>query len=181
MTGVVKYDVGYVNEITLSPSTDSISAFTLVVNKGAAPLKLATASVVTFSDDNPSFTWAFVKVGNSTAVLNSDRSAGLLSPLATTQIVTNGLVPERIDDQLLNFEMNISPAPTAGLNLHTQAVVRIDTPISSCCSRSTSSRGRRPRSIVPSGSARSRSARTGAAHSMSSVSLVWSWLVSEDW
>lgn len=127
VAGGVKYDVGYVNEITLSTATDSISGFTLVVNKGTAPLDLSTASVVTFSDDNPTFTWSFVKAGNSVATLSPERSAGLLSPLATTQIVTNGLVPEPIEDQTLNFEMFVTPAPTSGLNLHTQAVLQIDT------------------------------------------------------
>jgi hypothetical protein len=126
--GGVKYDVGYVNEITVQVSdSGAISGFTLVVNKGTAPLDLSTALVVAVSDDNPAFTWSFEKVGNSIAMLSPERSAGLLNQLATTQIVTNGLVPEPIEDQILNFGMFVTPAPTAGLNLQTQAVLQIGT------------------------------------------------------
>jgi hypothetical protein len=120
-----RYDVGYVTEITFG--ADRISGFLVVVNQGAEPLPLATASVVAYFDDVPTVTWGFAKIGNATTLLASGRAAGLLSPQAASQITGRGLVAEPIDDQVLNFEMTLTPLPDSGTNLRAQAVVRIGT------------------------------------------------------
>jgi hypothetical protein len=123
--GTTRYDVAYINEITFSAGGTSAAAFLLVVNKGTLPLDLATASVVTFSDDNAAVDWKFVEAATSTTRLAPEHAAGLLSGPATAQLVVSGLVPEPIDDRLITFEMSFVDPVIPGVTFGAQAVIQI--------------------------------------------------------
>jgi hypothetical protein len=127
MAGTVKYDVGYVNDITLTPNIYTVHSFTLVANRGTAPLKLSTTSIVTTSSDVSGVDWQFTKSGSSTVSLTPGRSAGALNSDAMAKLVTSGLVPEPSEDTALDFTMTFGTAPASGLTLHAQAVLRVDT------------------------------------------------------
>ena len=122
----VSYDIGYVNDLTVAPNITKVAGLLLVVNRGAAPLKISSASVVIFDDDNTSIDWTFSKESDSMIMLKPGRAAGLLSPAAMAQVVTGGLVTEPIDDQLLNFAMSFPSPPAADTTLRAEAVIRIE-------------------------------------------------------
>jgi hypothetical protein len=119
----IRYDVGYINEFTLTPSTSSLFSFLLVVNKGGVPLNTLGISVVSFISDNPGVDWTFSKESDATKTLPSGRAAGALSPAAMAQIVDSGLVTESIDDPFLNFRMSFPSAPPAGITLRDPLVL----------------------------------------------------------
>jgi hypothetical protein len=124
---ITRFDVGYINDIVIVPlNTTSIHTMVLVVNKGTLPLHLDTASVLTFSDDNTSFGWMFLKRTASTTALDTDRAGGALSPPTRAVIVDMGYVSERIDDNTLDFEMDFTGNPPSGAVDNAQAVIRID-------------------------------------------------------
>jgi hypothetical protein len=124
-TPETRFDVGYVNDFTVPADTDSVFGFALVVNTGAAPLDLGTATVVTVTDDNDAVDWTFTKKAGSTTMLVPNHAAGLLTLAAHDKVVTGGVVSEPIDDQLLDFSMGFASPPTAGTSLHGQVVLEI--------------------------------------------------------
>ena len=122
-----KYDVAYINDITIIPAITSINSLVLVVNKGTAPLKLSTVDVVTYSDDSADIGWAFSKSGATTTMLMPSQAAGQLTPDAQGKLVDSGLVREPVVDNMLNFSMAFSTTPPTGVILHAQVVLRIET------------------------------------------------------
>jgi hypothetical protein len=122
-----KYDIAYINDITINPNISSIFSFLIVVNEGTAPLKLETTSVVTYSDDNAGIDWQLTRSGATTAMLQPGHAAGMLNPDAVAKLVDSGLAPEPIDDNNLDFTMAFATPPTAGVTLRAQAVLRIET------------------------------------------------------
>jgi hypothetical protein len=125
--GVAKYDIAYIDDITMGSNITSIFSFILVVNKGTVPLKLETTSVVTYSDDSASIDWQLTKNGATSTLLKPDHAAGSLAPDASAKLVDSGLVPEPIDDNMLNFTMAFPNMPPSGVTLKAQAVLRIET------------------------------------------------------
>ncbi|HMG56530.1 MAG TPA: hypothetical protein VK601_23685 [Kofleriaceae bacterium] len=123
---VIKYDVAYINDLTLTTSISNVHGILLVVNKGTAPLKLSTAAVVTYSNDFPGITWEFSKNGATTTMLVPGHAAGAIGPDVTAKLVDSGLVPEPIDDNTLDFTMTFPMEPPSGLTLHAQAVLQIE-------------------------------------------------------
>jgi hypothetical protein len=122
----VAYDIGYVNDLTFTTSTTAVSHMLLVINRGSTALQLSTVSVKDVGDDNTSVAWSFAKKTDSTVMLRPGRAAGALSPLARETLVTSGLVPEPIDDQLLDFEMAFAAPAPLGTAVHGQAVITIN-------------------------------------------------------
>jgi hypothetical protein len=124
---VTKYDIAYITDITLNPNISSIFSFLLIVNKGTAPLKLETTTVVTYSDDSAGIDWTLTNNGVTTTMLRPDHAAGMLSPDVAAKLVDSGLVPEPIDDNTLNFTMAFTTPPPSGVTLRAQAVLRVET------------------------------------------------------
>jgi hypothetical protein len=122
-----KYDIAYVDDFTIDPNISSLFSFLLVVNEGEKPLSLQTATVVTYSDDSAGIDWQLTEDATTTIVLKPGHAAGLLSPGTASKLVESGLVPEPIDDNQLDFTMSFPTPPTAGVALHAQAVLRIET------------------------------------------------------
>jgi hypothetical protein len=131
---IARYDIAYINDITIDPGVSGMFAFLLVVNTGTAPLNLSTALVVSFSDDANNVDWTFTKPGDSTLILKPGHAAGCLSPTAMEDLVTGGIVTEPIDGDCpdifqglgLNFAMNFSTNPLPLVTFHAQAMLRID-------------------------------------------------------
>jgi hypothetical protein len=122
----IRYDVGYVDNLTLTPDITGVFGFVAVVNMGTAQLNLSTASVVTFIDDNANVEWSFAKEKDSTAMLSLGRAAGFLTLAAKSKVLANGVVIEPFDDEILSFSMNfVTPLPS-GASLNAQAVISID-------------------------------------------------------
>lgn len=122
----VKYDIGYINDITLTPNISSVRSILAIVNKGTAALKLSTVTVVTYGHDFPGIDWRFSNTGVTTTALSPGQAAGLLNADAATKLVGSGLVPETIVDNTLDFTMTFPTAPPAGVTLHAQAVLQIE-------------------------------------------------------
>jgi hypothetical protein len=123
---VTKFDIGYVNEFVIVPrDTTQIHSFVLVVNTGNVPLDLSTATVLTFNDDSNAVDWEFSKRTSATFSLDPTRAAGSLGPNARPLIVDAGVVTERIDDNVLDFQMDFLGTPASGVVANAQAVVRI--------------------------------------------------------
>jgi hypothetical protein len=122
-----KYDIAYISDLTINPNISSLFSFLLVINKGTAPLKLNTATVVAYSDDSAAIDWQLTKNAATTTLLTPDHAAGTLVPDATAKLVDSGLVPEPIEDTKLDFMMTFPTAPASGVTLHAQAVLRIET------------------------------------------------------
>jgi hypothetical protein len=123
---VTKFDIGYVNEFVIVPlNTTQIHSILLVVNTGNVPLDLSTAAVVTFNDDSNGVDWQFSKRTAAAFSLDPTRAAGSLGPNARPLIVTAGVVTERIDDNVLDFQMDFLGTPASGVVANAQAVVRI--------------------------------------------------------
>lgn len=122
----VKYDVGYVDNLTVTTDITGVYGFVAVVNTGSAQLNLSTVSVVTFIDDHPTIQWSFAKEKDSMAMLAPGRAAGFLTLAAKSKVLANGVVTEPVDDEVLSFSMNfVAPLP-AGVSLNAQAVISID-------------------------------------------------------
>lgn len=126
-SGPARFDVAYINDFTINPNIESLFSFALVINKGTAPLKLQTTTVVTFSDDSAAIDWSLTKTGASTATLRPGSAAGMLNPDASAALVDTGLVPEPVEDNTLNFTMDFAEPPPAGVTLKAQAVLKIET------------------------------------------------------
>jgi alcohol dehydrogenase YqhD (iron-dependent ADH family) len=122
----VKYDVGYIDTLTVTPNITSVFGFVAVVNMGTAPLALSTAQVVAFLDDNANLTWTFEKDTPSMALLSPGRAGGFLSLTAKSKVLANGVVTEAMDDQVLSFAMNFANPMVAGTVVHAQAVLSIE-------------------------------------------------------
>jgi hypothetical protein len=123
---VTRFDIGYVNEFVIVPlDTTQIHSFLLVVNTGNVPLDLSTATVVTFSDDSNGVDWQFSKRTTAAFSLEPTRAAGSLGPNARPLIVDASVVTERIDDNVLDFQMDFLGTPASGVVANAQAVVRI--------------------------------------------------------
>lgn len=122
----IRFDVGYVDAMTLTPNINSVFGFVAVVNTGTKPLALDTAKVVTFLDDSAAVTWVFGKETGSTAMLAPGRAAGMLTLAAQTKVLANDVVTEQLDDQMLTFQMTFSPRPSAGTVIKAQAVISIE-------------------------------------------------------
>jgi hypothetical protein len=120
-----RYDVGYVDSVTLTSDVTALQGFIAIVNTGTEPLKLSTASVVTFSDDSLSIEWALTRKDQTTATINPNRASGFLTPLAQDKIVATGVVSEPFDEKILNFGMTFQ-ALNVGDVLHAEAVLGID-------------------------------------------------------
>jgi hypothetical protein len=120
-----KYDVGYINEITLAPNNRVLLGFILVANIDSMPLQATDATVVSFADSSPVVEWEFIKDQDAVMPIAPSRSAGLLSPAATEKIVTSGLVTEPNDDMFMSFAMSFVQTPPAGITFDAQAVLRI--------------------------------------------------------
>lgn len=122
----VRYDVGYIDTLTVTPNITSVFGFLAVVNMGTAPLKLATAQVVTYLDDNANLAWSFEKDTPSTAMLEPGRAGGFLSLTAKTKVLANDVVTEAMDDQVLSFAMSFATPMVAGTVVRAQAVLSIE-------------------------------------------------------
>jgi hypothetical protein len=121
-----KYEVGYINELTLAPNNRVLLGFVIVVNMDSTPLRAIDASVVSFADNSPVVEWEFLKDQDAVMPIAPGRAAGLLSPAATDKIVTSGLVTEQNDDMFLDFAMSFVTPPPVGITFNAQAVLRID-------------------------------------------------------
>lgn len=124
--GITKFDVGYINDITFVPvDTTGIPHFLLVVNKGTVPLDLATATVVTYNDGSDGIDSEFHVLTSSTFKLDPERAAGNLGVTARNKLVTDQVVTERIDDNILDFELKFVGTPASGVVANAQAVLSI--------------------------------------------------------
>jgi hypothetical protein len=123
----VKYDIGYVDDFTISSGASSVLSFLLVVNKGVNPLNAPDTTVMSVVNDTPGANVGFTKVNNAVAMLASNRAAGALSQLSMALIVDSGLVTEVIDDTFLNFRIDFPQVlPPSGTTFHSQVSLRID-------------------------------------------------------
>jgi len=122
----LKYDVGYVDNLTVTPDITGVFGFVAVVNMGTSQLNLSTASVVTYIDDNASVNWSLAKDKGSTTMLNPGRAAGFLTLAAKAKVLANGVVTEPVDDEILSFTMNFGTPLPAGDVINAQAVIAID-------------------------------------------------------
>lgn len=126
-SAIRRFDIGYVNDFVIVPlDTTQIRSFLLVVNKGTQPLDLATASVVTYSDDSNGIDWQFSRRTATSFMLDPDRAAGSLGVNARPLIVEAGVITERIDDNALDFQMDFLGTPASGVVANAQAILRID-------------------------------------------------------
>lgn len=122
-----RFDVGYVDSITVTPSTTEVSSVIAVVNTSTGPLDLSTAKVIAFVDDNSNARMTFAKDTGSTLKLAPGRAAGRLSPLAKSKVLVDGLVEEPLDDQTLNFSITFDTTPIVGQIIAAQAIIGIGT------------------------------------------------------
>ncbi len=121
----VRFDVGYVDSITVTPSITEVSSVIAVVNTSTAPLDLSTVKVIAFVDDNSNARMTFEKATGSTLKLAPGRAAGRLSPLAKSKVLVDGLVEEPLDDQMLNFSITFDTTPIVGQIVAAQAILGI--------------------------------------------------------
>lgn len=101
----VRFAVGYVDDVTLTPDIHDVFGFVAIVNTGTLPLDLSTANVATFEDDSMLLDWTFAKTTGSTAMLNPNRAAGKLTPAAKAQVVASDVIVEPFDETVLEFTM----------------------------------------------------------------------------
>jgi hypothetical protein len=122
-----RFDVGYVDSITITPSTTEVSSVIAVVNTSNGPLDLSTARVIAFVDDNSNARMTFDKAAGSTLKLAPGRAAGRLSPLAKSKVLVDGLIEEPLDDQMLNFSITFETTPIVGQIVSAQAIIGVGT------------------------------------------------------
>jgi hypothetical protein len=123
--GSVLFDVGYVDDFTLTSDINRMFSFLVIVNMGTSPIDLSTVSVVSYTDDSPIIEWTFVQEESTTIMLEPGRAAGRLSPLAATMVLTDDVVTEPIDDMGLNFAMEFGAPLSLGQSLRAETVVRV--------------------------------------------------------
>lgn len=123
---VTRYDVGYINEITLTPSISALFSFALVVNQGTRALDARSVEILAVKTDNPGIDWTFMLESAATQAIPPSTAAGALSNAAASRLVQSGLVTESVADPFLNFAMAFRNPPPAGLTLNAQATIRID-------------------------------------------------------
>jgi hypothetical protein len=121
----VKFDIGYIDAITITPSITEVSSVIAVINTSAAPLDLSTAKVIAFVDDNSSARMSFQKVEGSAVMLAAGRAGGRLSAAAKAKILVDGVIQEPLDDQTLNFSIAFETPPSLGTIVTAQAVLAI--------------------------------------------------------
>jgi hypothetical protein len=122
----VKYDVGYINDITVTVNNSDLQGFAVVVNKGLTPLSIQTLSVESYLDDNPGIDWGFsISQAAQVTSLPPGHAAGGLSIAAKSKLVTPGVVPEPIDDSFLLFDMTFPLNPPT-VTFNASAVLKID-------------------------------------------------------
>lgn len=122
---VLRYDVAYVNAVSITPSISSMVSFLQIVNRGTEPLDTAQAEVVMYIDDNPGVDWKFTQIEPATRLLSPGKAAGALSPLAQEKLADAGFASAEVEDPYLNFAFSFPSPPPAGLTLHAEAVIRI--------------------------------------------------------
>jgi hypothetical protein len=124
-TVVSRFDVGYVDSITVTPSITQVSSVIAVVNTSTGPLDLSTAKVIAFVDDSSNARMTFELAAGSTLKLAPGRAAGRLSPLAKSKVLVDGLIEEPLDDQMLNFSITFDTTPIVGQIVSAQAILGI--------------------------------------------------------
>lgn len=124
-SGLIEYDVAYINNFTLTPDIATLGSFVAIVNMGDAPLDLSTVSIVMFTDDDVDVEWSFAQSATSTAMLSPGRAAGRLSVRAADLLADVSLTEPR-DDQILNFAMNLSTPASAGSSFLAEAVISVE-------------------------------------------------------
>jgi cysteine-rich repeat protein len=122
----VRYDVAYIDQMTISAGSFSIGFFVAVVNTGLAPLSLASVTIDAVNDDSAATVWSFAPIGTPPAIsLQPGKAGGAVGGGAETLI--NGiLVTEPYQDMTLNFVMNGSMIPQVVFDLHATATLHID-------------------------------------------------------
>jgi hypothetical protein len=121
----VKFDIAYINELTLSPDTAGLKGILLVVNRGV-PVNVGTITVASVIDDFPGFDLIFAKDSSSSLKLQAGHAAGALAAPARVQIVDSGLVTEPIDDRTLSFTMAFPVRPPPRLELNVRVVLQLE-------------------------------------------------------
>lgn len=122
---LARYDVGYIDEHTIPYNYTGVGGMVLIVNKSEKPLSMAKASVVSVTSDRSDVTCTLALDPPSTTLLPPNHVAGLLSQQAALELVNSGLVPEPIDDDMMNFEIGFASFPPIGIDVHARATIRI--------------------------------------------------------
>lgn len=120
-----KFDVGYINELTLAPTNRVLFGFLLVANVSTDPLPITDLRVKSFADDSPIVEWELTLDQGSTMPIAVGHSAGLISPGASDQIIKPGLVPEPDDDTFLSLTMSFVHEPPPNVTFHAEAELEI--------------------------------------------------------
>jgi hypothetical protein len=121
-----KFEIGYINELTLAPNNRVLLGFLLLVNVSTVPLNAADLTIVSFGDNSPAVEWEFFKDQDASMRVAPGRAAGLISPVARDKIVTPGIVTEQNDDTFFSLGMSFVTPPPADVTFNAQVVLRID-------------------------------------------------------
>ena len=119
------FDVGWVSEYTFATNTFSIGSVARLANMGTVPLPLQGATLVSFSDDSPSVNFT-ANVSSNAGIVIAGRAAGSLSPLATTRVVSSGVMnePEDAGNQF-NVGFGASNIPAANFDMKFTIVLQV--------------------------------------------------------
>lgn len=122
---VPSFDIGYISEMTFAPSTFSISSLARLANTGTLPVPLQGATIVSFSDDNATINFT-ANISSNNGMVQPGRSAGSLSPLATTRMVNSGVVSEPEDTaNQFNISFACNNVPAADQNMKYTIVLQV--------------------------------------------------------
>jgi hypothetical protein len=120
-----KFEVGYIDELTLAPTNRVLFGFILIANVGNASLPITDLRVKSFADDSPAVEWELKLDQGSDMPIAAGHAAGLISPGASDKIVKTGLVSEPDDDTFLSLEMSFVTEPPANMMFHAEAEIQI--------------------------------------------------------